>query len=63
MPDSHFPMPMIRLTAESQGKRAVVELTNVHARAPVGVGLPKWRSDLAALGQAGIPAGECGAGR
>ena len=51
VPDSHFPMPMIRLTAESQGKRAVVELTNVHARAPVGVGLPKWRSDLAALGQ------------
>ena len=44
-------MPLIRLTAESQGKRAVVELTNVHTRAPVGVGLPKWRSDLAALGQ------------
>ena len=51
VPDSHFPMPMIRLTAESQGERAVVELTNVHARAPVGVGLPKWRSDLAALGR------------
>ncbi|HET9348316.1 MAG TPA: endonuclease/exonuclease/phosphatase family protein, partial [Arthrobacter sp.] len=29
----------------------VVDLTNVHARAPVGVGLPKWRSDLAALGK------------
>lgn len=51
VPDSHFSMPLIRLTAESQGKRAVVELTNVHARAPVGVGLPKWRSDLAALGR------------
>lgn len=49
--DSHFPMPTIRLTAESRGERAVVELTNVHTRAPVGVGLPKWRSDLAALGQ------------
>jgi endonuclease/exonuclease/phosphatase (EEP) superfamily protein YafD len=53
VPDSHFPMPIIRLTAESMGKRAVVELTNVHARAPVGVGLPKWRSDLVALGQVG----------
>ena len=51
VPDSHFSMPLIRLTAESGGKRAVVELTNVHTRAPVGVGLPKWRSDLAALGQ------------
>ena len=51
--DSYFSMPLIRLTAESQGKRAVVELINVHARAPVGVGLPKWRSDLAALGQVG----------
>lgn len=51
VPDSHFSMPLIRLTAESEGKRAVVELTNVHTRAPVGVGLPKWRSDLAALGQ------------
>lgn len=51
VPDSHFPMPMIRLTAESHGERAVVELTNVHTRAPVGVGLPKWRSDLAALGR------------
>ncbi|HET9349100.1 MAG TPA: endonuclease/exonuclease/phosphatase family protein, partial [Arthrobacter sp.] len=48
---SHFPMPMIRVIAESQGQRAVFELTNVHARAPVGVGLPKWRSDLAALGR------------
>ena len=51
VPDSYFSMPLIRLTAESQGKRAVVDLTNVHTRAPVGVGLPKWRSDLAALGQ------------
>jgi endonuclease/exonuclease/phosphatase (EEP) superfamily protein YafD len=50
VPDSHFSMPLIRVTAESQGKRAVVELTNVHTRAPVGVGLPKWRSDLMALG-------------
>ena len=51
VPDSHFPMPLIRLTAEANGQRAVVELTNVHVRAPVGVGLPKWRSDLAALGR------------
>ncbi|HSN37612.1 MAG TPA: endonuclease/exonuclease/phosphatase family protein [Arthrobacter sp.] len=51
VPGSHFNMQMIRLTAESGGERAVVELTNVHARAPVGVGLPKWRSDLAALGR------------
>ena len=51
VPDSHFQMPTIRLTAESPGKRAVIELTNVHTRAPVGVGLPKWRSDLAALGR------------
>ncbi|MDN4645409.1 endonuclease/exonuclease/phosphatase family protein [Arthrobacter sp. PsM3] len=51
VPGSHFPMPLIRVTAESRGQRAVVELTNVHTRAPVGVGLPKWRSDLAALGQ------------
>jgi endonuclease/exonuclease/phosphatase (EEP) superfamily protein YafD len=51
VPGSHFAMPLVRLTAESGGKRAVVELTNVHTRAPVGVGLPKWRSDLAALGQ------------
>ena len=51
VPGSHFNMPMIRLTAESGGQRAVVELTNVHTRAPVGVGLPKWRNDLAALGQ------------
>ncbi|XTR52669.1 endonuclease/exonuclease/phosphatase family protein [Pseudarthrobacter sp. So.54] len=51
VPDSHFPMPMIRVTAGSAEQRAVVELTNVHTRAPVGVGLPKWRSDLAALGK------------
>ena len=51
VPDSHFPMPMIRVTAGSAKQRAVVELTNVHTRAPVGVGLPKWRSDLAALGK------------
>lgn len=51
VPGSHFPMPMIRVTAESHGQRAVLELTNVHTRAPVGVGLPKWRSDLTALGQ------------
>jgi endonuclease/exonuclease/phosphatase (EEP) superfamily protein YafD len=51
VPDSHFPMPLVRLTAEANGLRAVVELANVHARAPVGVGLPKWRSDLAALGR------------
>ena len=63
VPDSHFPMPLIRLTAESHGERAVVDLTNVHARAPVGVGLPKWRSDLAALGQVGVTARERGAGR
>ena len=53
VPGSHFPMPVIRLTAEAHGQRAVVDVTNVHARAPVGVGLPKWRSDLAALGQLG----------
>ena len=53
VPNSQFPMPIIRLTAEPQGKRAVVELTNVHARAPVGAGLPKWRSDLMTLGQVG----------
>jgi endonuclease/exonuclease/phosphatase (EEP) superfamily protein YafD len=51
VPDSYFPMPMIRVTAGSHGRRAVIELTNVHARAPVGKGLPKWRSDLAALGR------------
>ena len=51
VPDSHFPMPVIRLTAEAHGQRAVVDVTNVHARAPVGVGLPKWRRDLAALGR------------
>ena len=51
VPDSHFQMPIIRVTAASRGQRAVVELTNVHARAPVGVGLPKWRNDLAALGR------------
>lgn len=51
VPDSHFPMPIIRLTAEDGGRTADVGLTSVHARAPVGVGLPKWRSDLAALGR------------
>jgi endonuclease/exonuclease/phosphatase (EEP) superfamily protein YafD len=51
VPGTHFPMPVIKVDAESGGQRAVVELTNVHARAPVGVGLPKWRSDLAALGR------------
>ena len=51
VPDSHFPMPVIRLTAEAFGQRAVLEVINVHARAPVGVGLPKWRSDLSALGR------------
>lgn len=51
VPDSHFPMPLLLLTAESRGRQAVVDLTNVHARAPVGVGLPQWRSDLAALGK------------
>lgn len=51
VPGSHFDMAMVRLTAESGAGRAVVDLTNVHARAPVGVGLPRWRSDLAALGR------------
>lgn len=49
VPGSHFPMPTIRLTVDSSGERAVIELTNVHTRAPVGVGLPKWRSDLETL--------------
>ena len=51
LPDTPFRMPTVRLTATTGGSAAVLEVTNVHALAPVDVRLDQWRSDLAALGR------------
>lgn len=53
IPDTPFQMPTVRLTAESGGSVAVLEVTNVHALPPVDVRVAQWRSDLAAIGKVG----------
>ena len=51
IPDTAFTMPTVRLTAETDGNVAVLEVTNVHALPPVDVRVDQWRSDLAAVGR------------
>ncbi len=49
IPDTPFLMPTVRLTAEAGSSAAVLEVTNVHAMAPVDTRVGQWRSDLAAV--------------
>lgn len=51
VPDTPFRMPTVRLTAESNGAVAVLEVTNVHVLPPVDARVAQWRSDLAAVGR------------
>lgn len=51
VPDTPFRMPTVRLTAESDGAVAVLEVTNVHVLPPVNHRVAQWRSDLAAVGR------------
>ncbi|AUZ35044.1 endonuclease [Arthrobacter sp. PGP41] len=51
VPGTAFPMPIVRVTVTSQGRAGVLEVINVHARAPVEHMARQWRSDLAAIGR------------
>ncbi|TNB72198.1 endonuclease/exonuclease/phosphatase family protein [Arthrobacter sp. BB-1] len=46
-----FRMPILRITVTSQGRAGVLEVTNVHTRAPVEHMAGQWRGDLAAVGR------------
>jgi len=65
---TRFPMVSARLELPApDGGAAVLEVTNVHTRAPVDGGLGQWRKELAALGRlpesaAGADAAASGAG-
>lgn len=57
---TRFPMVSARLKLPApDGGAAVLELTNVHTRAPVDGGLGQWRKELAALGR--LPESAAGA--
>ena len=49
VPGTAFRMPIVRITVTSQGRAGVLEVTNVHTRAPVEHRAGEWRSDLAAV--------------
>jgi endonuclease/exonuclease/phosphatase family metal-dependent hydrolase len=51
VPDTPFRMPTVRVTAESGGAVAMLEVTSVHVLPPVDVRVAQWRSDLAAVGR------------
>lgn len=53
VPDTQFRMPTVRLTVESDGAVAVLEVTDVHVLPPVDDRVAQWRSDLAAVGRVG----------
>lgn len=50
LPDSPFQIPTVRVGVEAGGQSASLDVTNVHAQAPVGARIAQWRGDLAALG-------------
>lgn len=50
---TRFPMATARLDLEAAGHAAVLEVTNVHTRAPVDGGLPQWRRELDLLAGVG----------
>jgi endonuclease/exonuclease/phosphatase family metal-dependent hydrolase len=54
---TRFPMATARLELETAGHTAVLEVTNVHTRAPVDGGLPQWRRELALLENTGKKTG------
>jgi len=57
---TRFPMVSARLELPAtDGGAAVLEVTNVHTRAPVDGGLGQWRKELAALGR--LPESAAGA--
>ena len=57
---TRFPMVSARLEVPApDGGAAVLEVTNVHTRAPVDGGLGQWRKELAALGR--LPESAAGA--
>jgi len=61
---TRFPMASARLELPApDGGAALLEVTNVHARAPVGGGLGQWRRELAALGRLPEQAAAAVAGR
>jgi endonuclease/exonuclease/phosphatase family metal-dependent hydrolase len=49
VPGTAFRMPTLRVTVTSQGRAGVLEMTNVHTRAPVEHMAGQWRGDLAAI--------------
>jgi len=51
VPNTPFRMPTVRVTAESGGAVAMLEVTSVHVLPPVDVRVAQWRSDLAAVGR------------
>ena len=49
VPGTAFQMPILRVDVTSQGRAGVLEMTNVHTRAPVEHMAGQWRGDLAAV--------------